>query len=612
MISKNINLILILLLVFVVVFALIFYFKRCCKVVEKTSPLSEDSYFTINTLCKKVNEIINREIRTDVSNLNLNKAQAIKKQTSISILRKNIHTCIFGDLNAKNYVKQVIRSILIEQLNINNDTINKIPQFQNNNFSSCEKFDIILSHYKKQYGYNALEKMIQIHKLDTEKYFFNAERFVIDSNDIDSIYDSLFISLDEDDKIQLLTQWIYQRIYGYSVVDEIRDMNIDGLSGGVGGLNDESMLFFEDFMNKDLRPDIFSYNHICIMYHGITIYLAFMGFGTQRELVRVCKNICRFNSPGQFSQDRGYIKNDLKDGSRVTVVRPPTSYSWAFVLRKHGNIGSYDLKDLFTEEGSDKLIKFLEYIAVARKNVIFTGNMAVGKSTTMRSFLKTISKKYNLRIQEALPELHFEKIDPYSNILSFRETPTVSGNELLELQKTTDGAINAIGEIASPSVAAWYIQTSQNASLMSIATNHCMTTDSLLKWFRNALIMECNFTSPMIALEQVVEAIQYDVHMEIDHKTGHRYIERITEVVPVDMTKIPWDKDMDNCMIRFFKESTEREVYKLNDIFIYSDGKYVVNSRISNKLLESYRSYLSDEEFKDFESIFEGVSQSEL
>ncbi len=42
--------------------------------------------------------------------------------------------------------------------------------------------------------------------------------------------------LDFADKLNIVTQRIYQFYKGYSSIDEIRDMNIDGVSGGVSGL----------------------------------------------------------------------------------------------------------------------------------------------------------------------------------------------------------------------------------------------------------------------------------------------------------------------------------------------------------------------------------------
>ena len=37
------------------------------------------------------------------------------------------------------------------------------------------------------------------------------------------------------DKLEVVVQRIYQHYKGYSSIDEIRDMNIDGVSGGVSG-----------------------------------------------------------------------------------------------------------------------------------------------------------------------------------------------------------------------------------------------------------------------------------------------------------------------------------------------------------------------------------------
>ena len=62
--------------------------------------------------------------------------------------------------------------------------------------------------------------------------------------------------------------------------------------------------------------------------------LAFLSFGTEAELKRVCQNIYKYNNPGQLSDTNGYKINEMKDGSRVVVVRPSFSETWAFFVRK--------------------------------------------------------------------------------------------------------------------------------------------------------------------------------------------------------------------------------------------------------------------------------------
>ena len=67
-----------------------------------------------------------------------------------------------------------------------------------------------------------------------------------------------------------------------------------------------------------------------------------------------------------------------------------------------------------------------------------------GKTTMLMAIIESIYETMNLRIQETAFELHLRKIYPTRNILSLRETETVSGQEGLDVQKKTDGTVNII------------------------------------------------------------------------------------------------------------------------------------------------------------------------
>ena len=54
------------------------------------------------------------------------------------------------------------------------------------------------------------------------------------------------------------------------------------------------------------------------------------------------------------------------------------------------------------------------------------------------AIIESIYETMNLRIQETAFELHLRKIYPTRNILSFRETETISGPPGLDVQKKTD------------------------------------------------------------------------------------------------------------------------------------------------------------------------------
>ena len=72
------------------------------------------------------------------------------------------------------------------------------------------------------------------------------------------------------------------------------------------------------------------------------------------------------------------------------------------------------------------------------------GSKVVGKTTMLMAMIENIYETMNLRITETAFELHLRKIYPTRNILSMRETETVSGQECLDVQKKTDGSVNII------------------------------------------------------------------------------------------------------------------------------------------------------------------------
>ncbi len=67
-----------------------------------------------------------------------------------------------------------------------------------------------------------------------------------------------------------------------------------------------------------------------------------------------------------------------------------------------------------------------------------------GKTTLLMAMIDNIYETMNLRITETAFELHLRKIYPTRNILSMRETETISGQDCLYVQKKTDGSVNII------------------------------------------------------------------------------------------------------------------------------------------------------------------------
>ena len=89
--------------------------------------------------------------------------------------------------------------------------------------------------------------------------------------------------------------------YFRSSIDEVRDMNIDGVSGGVSGLP-EGFLSQVAQTDSDYLDQVLDHkvpracDSIWIFFQGKSIRLEFLSFGSESELKRVCQNIYKYNN----------------------------------------------------------------------------------------------------------------------------------------------------------------------------------------------------------------------------------------------------------------------------------------------------------------------------
>ena len=154
-------------------------------------------------------------------------------------MKKALKGCTYGDVNDKKYVKELIYDLLYKEYGVNETNVSKaIPFDIPSLLTAQDKFDIILYMYKQEFGYEALSEIIKKYDLAQLKYLDGETKpcYVITEQEVSDIYEKENFVLTLDDKINIVVQRIYQKYKGYSSIDEIRDMNIDGISGGVSGL----------------------------------------------------------------------------------------------------------------------------------------------------------------------------------------------------------------------------------------------------------------------------------------------------------------------------------------------------------------------------------------
>ena len=619
-----VNIILILVVIAIAVYVVYYSIKKKQNAEVEKEVNVDDKTYTLEKMTEFVKKRLNEITKVNLYDIGLSEEELKRRKQKKYELKKALKGCTYGDVNDKKYVKELIYDLLQKEYGVTEENISKsIPFDIPSLLTPQDKFDILIYAYRVQFGYEALTELIKKYDLARLKYVEGETKpsYVITSDEIEQIYERENIVLSFSDKLGVVVQRIYQHYKGYSSIDEVRDMNIDGVSGGVSGLP-ESFLSQVAQIDGDYLDQIAEHkvpracDSIWIFFQGKSIRLAFLSFGTEAELKRVCQNIYKYNNPGQLSDTNGYKINEMKDGSRVVVVRPSFSETWAFFVRKF-DVKRSTLEQWFKgEPGCDESIELLKYLVKGARIISITGEQGCGKTTMLMGMIENIYETMNIRVQETAFELHLRRIYPTRNILTFRETDTISGQEGLDVQKKTDGSVNIIGEVATDPVASWMIQAAQVASKFTLFTHHAKTFPNLVTALRNSMLRTGVFKNEKTAEEQVVQVLNFDIHLTKDFR-GKRYVERITECIPVEekneytfdhrkekTLEGKFDKFFDNATY-YFEKITDRKSYTYRNILEYVDGEYIVTNPISYNNLKGMRENMDENDLEAFDRFVE-------
>ncbi|MBJ9992532.1 ATPase, T2SS/T4P/T4SS family [Paenibacillus sp. S28] len=616
----------ILFMAIILLFAALFIYLRWLDL-RKRPPVAGTTgvEFTIEAMTSFVKQTLHELTHSQLTDLGLHEEEYKRRLNQRSELRKALKNCISGDVHEKQYVKQFMADLLVKSYGVTEGNIDQAIPFADPRLLNVQdQFEIIFYLYKLQYGQDALSMMLELHGLAELRVlpgYGDEPVYAVTASDVEQMYANESRSLTFSEKLEIVVQRIYQQFKGFSVIDELRDQRIDGVSGGVSGiLADESFAASYGLdplrmLQASVQPERKARmtESVWIFYRGKTIHMACLSFGTELELKRVCQNIYKYNHPGQLSEANGYKVNEMKDGSRVVVVRPPFSESWAFFVRKF-DIRSATLEQLVTGDNAQLPIQMLRYLMKGSRITAITGAQGSGKTTLLMAMIEHIYPTYTLRVQEMAFELHLRKIYSRRNILSFRETDRITGQEGLDLQKKTDGTVNILGEVASDGVSSWMIQMSQVASLFTVFTHHAKTFRDLIFSLRNSLLKSGVFHHEAVAEQQVVQVINFDIHLKRD-AAGKRYIERITECIPKEKEPLGMIEGGTHGSIRkmlghfmemqaeYYRRVHDQSSFSSRNIIEFRDGGYVAAEPISERNFREMAEQMSVEDavmFKDF------------
>ena len=162
------------------------------------------------------------------------------------------------------------------------------------------------------------------------------------------------------------------------------------------------------------------------------------------------------------------------------------------------------------------------------------------------------------------------------------------------------------------------IQSAQVASKFTLFTHHAKTFPNLVTALRNSMLRAGVFKDEKTAEEQVIQVLNFDIHLVKDFR-GRRYIERITECIPVE-NKNPYTFDhqkektiegkiskfLDNAT-NYFTKVTDRETYRYVNIMEYINDEYVITNKISDYNLSEMRKNMNETDQEEFDRFVERI-----
>lgn len=588
-------------------------FRKTLK--EETFEGEYQNIYTISYLVEQTKEYFNNMIKENLTDSFMNRDAYDRKLKDKLETRKKLKEAAFGNKDAKEYIKSRIVYLIQVNFGYTDEDLHKfIPFNRIDELTSVDMTEILIYAFSKYCSEktngelrakDGLPYMIEKYHLNVahEDYTGLEEEDVYDisAKQIREIYikeseeGGVLRDLTFDDRLAIIAQRVFEQYKGFGCIDLLVDQAIDEIDCGVSGIPQG---LFE--VDKSLMDNItYSFESVWIMYHGLNIRMSCLKFENEAEFIRVCQNIYRYDAPTVLSRKEGKVASTMQDGSRVLVTRPPFSDSWTFFVRKHnaGVVGKQK-KQYFTAAGGEHVETMMKWLIRGQRNIIYSGSQGTGKTTAMKHFFKYVPITFNVRIQEMIFELNLRYLYQARNNVAFQETADVSAQEGLNTQKKTNGTINIIGEIATAEAASWYVQTSKVASLYAWGSHHAKTAFDLVTSFRDNLLQTGIFSNEIEAEATAATALNIDFHMDKNEETESRFLERITEIVPIRDHSYPTDHMGDDISLEekalrhtmeYETRITDRSQFTCTNLIEYHDGEYYVTNMPSAETLAEMR-----------------------
>jgi pilus assembly protein CpaF len=567
---------------FVIAFLYILY--RFFKYVRSTDTESvgEEQYETLEAMEAAVfydisekTSINQAELRTRVS-----ERDAETMEMNRRLQADAIRNCTSGSEGTRDTTKQLVRNYVATYLGQgkrSRDRLRKLINFD-------EPSDRVM-----------FETLCYVLGPDDDKGFYRLfEKIDIKLGDelngkaLRPVYLNTCSNLNDMQKQEVLVQLIYADTFGLGTIDTPNYQKglVEEIQLGVGGV---SAL---NFSNKDIyggKTRGFAHDSVRFMIRGNVYRTPFLAFGNEKEFDRVITNLIKCSDGGELTASDPDKQIDTIDGRRLNVMCPPAVSATTAFIRKYDSFKFTTLHNMYKGlSDGDFVGQVVRLIIMTGRNISISGDTAVGKTSLLRVMIAELPPTAGIRsVEVGAWELELRKFLPDEyGVVDFKISDVFNERQCFERIKQSSGNVGVFGEVNSAD--AWNLLMNMTKFFgQTFWTTHETSTDHMIEAATSARKRD-GVSDQTSAEREVSGSIHFDVRMV--NRNGVRYIEKIFEVIPVDVIRDEVVEDGTSDFNLLYKGITSitrqlrKQTYKVVPILEYDEenGVYHVLNEISD------------------------------
>ena len=600
-------------------------FVIACKIIfgKGSKEESEKIKFSYQSLCDNTKKQINDIVGTSVAGMGLSKKEAYNQEQQQIAISSYIRTCCSGDSGSREAMKELIRSILIWNLGVNEKTIlYAIPFNATHRMTARQMFESMLYKLDEKNRDSGFKHLCDEYNWGSPHDYEDYLEYDITDENVRAVWIDLGLKLNYADQLNVLVQMIYSDCFGLGVIDTLNQQvgSIEEIQIGLCGLPEKAYHYRDEIMgveDENKQTSDYSKDSVHVLVKGSCIRLKFLSFETDDELQRVIRNLIKNSGAGELTVINPEIVIETIDGRRISTSRPPISDSWVGFIRKFDAIQVTDVNNWCKDMGDcgEVVANTVSQMVKGGFNIGVTGEMSAGKTTFTRGLLLETRYNQSIRIVESESlELNARRFLHGRNAMALRVTDTTPEEDVLAFIRKTSGQVFVVGEVNSAAMANLATNLAK-ISQQLIFSAHYITTEDMIADFTNAKLCVGGYSNEKMAEMDSVRALRFDIHLA--KHNGIRYVQRINEIIPYFDHSAEYDTEEisgDNAEVKVAsglrevrKQLGKMNSYKIRPIMEYDaeEKKLTLLNKPSEMSYREAKSYMTKKQYDEFVEFFE-------